>query len=146
LLLCGLIVASLAGAAVPESSLRTEDDLKILAETGTSNESLLLAQEEFNGEWERLASSLPEQDYSGVRISSKNLSDFDPKIFLARVSNGAYRPGSNIQFSDIGLSGDYLSPKFYNKKIEINNIRSNSGTNTVGLKYIYEKIRTHKRG
>ena len=144
MLLCGLIVASLAGA-VPESAMRTGDDLKILAETGNSNGSLLLAQEEFNGEWERLA-SLPKQDYSGIRISSKNLSDFDPKIFLARESNGAYRPSSSIQFYDIGLSGDYLSSKFYKKEIEINNIRSNPGTNTVGLKYIYEKDKASQEG
>ena len=125
--------------------MRTGDDLKILAETGNSNVSLLLAQEEFNGEWERLA-SLPKQDYSGVRISSKNLSDFDPKIFLARESNGAHRPSRSIQFYDIGQSEDYLSSKFYEKEIEINNIRSNSGTNTVGLKYIYEKDEASQEG
>lgn len=142
LLLCGSIV-SLAGA-ISDPVMRTENYLNILAESESSNESLLLvAHEEYHGGWEKLT-SLPKQDYSNLRISSKNLSDFNPAMLLKRESDAidANRLNSDILYLDIGRSNDYYLSRIDKVVIEKNKLSGDPGTNTAGLKYIYEKEKT----
>lgn len=127
--------------------MRTENYLKIFAEAESSNGSLLLvAQEEYDGEWEKLT-SLPKQDYSFLRISSKNLSDFNPAMLLKREYNSidANKLNSNILYLDIGRSNDYYLSRIDKVVIPKDKLSSDPGINTVGLKYIYEKDKTSQR-
>ncbi len=136
LLLCSLIV-SLAGA-VP-NPVMMDENLNILEGIDSSNGSLLDAHEGFNGEWEKIV-SLPEQEYSNLRISSKNLADFNPELFPINDSNktGAHRTDSITQFQDIGRPSEYYLSKFDEATIKIDKLFSDSSTNTLGLKYIYQ--------
>jgi hypothetical protein len=146
ILLLFILIASLAGAA-PDPVTRTENYLKILAEAESSNESLLVAQEQFIADLNRLI-SLQEKDFSDRRFFSENLTVFDSEIIPIKESNKneVYKYNSSIQFYDVdrydsGRSNGYLS-KIDNNELGRKKLGGDLGTSTVGLKYIYEKDKT----
>ena len=124
---------------MPDPVTRTENYLKILAEAESSNESLSIAQEQLNIEWDRLA-SLQKQDFSDRHFFSENLTVFDSEIFLKKESIMKEIPehNSGIQFYDVdrydsGRSNEFLS-NIDNNELEIEKRGGDLGASAAWIK------------